>query len=228
MNNKLDNQLMEKHLRNESLYGPTTDLTQPAKDEINEVWEYVPKKNDIKERTIARLTTTHSQCPVIYLLTKTHKFHHNVPTSDPDAIKVRPIISGCGGPADKISWLIQVICNPLLQFVKAHLHNTEELLRNLRRASNGELKDKILFSLYVVSLYTSVYNDAAIDTLRMYLEKETKNLPLCHFPVSDLLLLVKSIFRNNYFSWKRRSPTSGSSYGQPLSTNPRHSLPRQN
>ena len=73
MNNKLDNQLMEKHLGNESLYEPTTDLTQQAEDEINEVWEYVAKKNDIKERTIARLTTTHSQCPVIYLLTKTHK-----------------------------------------------------------------------------------------------------------------------------------------------------------
>ena len=167
MNNKLGNQLMGKHLGNESLYEPTTDLTQQAKDEINEVWEYAAKKNDIKERTIARLTTTHSQCPVIYLLTKTHKFHYNVPTSDPDAIKVRPIISACGGPADKISWLIQVICNPLLQFVKAHLRNTGELLRNLRRASNGELKNKILFSLDVVSLYPSVINDATIDTLRM-------------------------------------------------------------
>ena len=59
-----------------------------------------------------------------------------MPTSDPDAIKVRPIISGCGG-------------------------------------------------LFLV-------------------EKEKKNLPLCHFPVSDLLFLVKSIFRNNCFSWKRR------------------------
>ena len=38
----------------------------------------------------------------------------------------------------------------------------------------------------------------------MYLEKEKKNLPLCHFPIPDLLLLVKSIFINNCFSWKRR------------------------
>jgi hypothetical protein len=69
---------------------------------------------------------------------------------------------------------------------------------------NEELKSKILFSLDVVSLYPSVKNDAAIDTLRMYLEKEKKNLPLCYFPIPDLLRLTKSIFRNNCFSWKRR------------------------
>ena len=89
------------------------------------------------------------------------------------------------------------------KFVKAHLRNTEQLLRNLRNAKSEGLKDKI-FSLDVVSLYPSVNNDAAIDTLRMYLEKEKKNLPLCHFPISDLLLLVKSIFISNCFSWKRR------------------------
>ena len=108
MNRDLDNQLMEKHLGNESLYEPTTDLTQNAEDKINEVWEYIAKKNYVQERTIARLKTSHSQCPVIYLLTKAHKFPHNVPTSDLDVIKVRLIVSGCGGPADKVSWLIQV------------------------------------------------------------------------------------------------------------------------
>ena len=41
MNSNLDNQLMEKHLGNESLYEPATDPTQQAENEINEVWEYV-------------------------------------------------------------------------------------------------------------------------------------------------------------------------------------------
>ncbi len=72
--------------------------------------------------------------------------------------------TGCGGPADKASWLIQMICNPLLQFVKAHLRSTQHLLNNLRSIKNGELKNKLLFSLDVVSLYPSVDNDAAIDT----------------------------------------------------------------
>ena len=87
-------------------------------EEINEVWKYVTKKNNVNERSIARLKTSHSVCPVIYLLTKTHNFSNKKPSSNPDNIKVRPVISSCGGPADKVSWLIQMICNPLLQFVK--------------------------------------------------------------------------------------------------------------
>ena len=143
-----------------------------AEKDINEVWEYVAKKNRVNERHIERLKSTHSICPVLYLLTKTHKFPNNIPVSDPQSIKVKPIISGCGGPADKVSWLIHKICTPLLQYVKAHLKNTGQLINNLRKFQNGELKNKFLFSLDVVSLYPSVNNDAAIDTLRMYLEKE--------------------------------------------------------
>jgi hypothetical protein len=194
MSGTMDNMLMEKHLSNDVLYRPCKNLTQISENEINEVWEYVGKKNNLNERAIQRLKTTHSQCPVIYLLTKTHKFPDNVPSTNLvlDDIKVRPIITGCGGPADKVSWLIQVICNPLLQFVKAHLRNTEQLLRNLRSMQNGELKNKFLFSLDVVSLYPSVNNDAAIDTLRSYLERERNNIHLYH----------------NCFSWKRKNFTN--------------------
>ncbi|XP_028416688.1 uncharacterized protein LOC114540877 [Dendronephthya gigantea] len=202
MDSNLDNTLMKKHLENQSLYKPCNDLTKKAEEEINEVWEYVARSNFVNERSITRLKTTHSVCPVIYLLTKTHKFHNNEPSSNPDNIK-RPIISGCAGPADKISWLIQVICNPLLQFVKAHLRSTEHLLNKLRNLKSGELKNKILFSLDVVSLYPSVNNDAAIDTLRLYLEKEKKNIQLYQFSISDIILLTKAIFEKNCFSWKR-------------------------
>jgi hypothetical protein len=60
MNSNLDNELMEKHLGNESLYQSCTDQTQKAEDEINEIWEYVAKKNYVSERSIDRLKTTHS------------------------------------------------------------------------------------------------------------------------------------------------------------------------
>ena len=60
MNSNLDNELMEKYLGNESLYQSCTDQTQKAEDEINEIWEYVAKKNYVSERSIDRLKTTHS------------------------------------------------------------------------------------------------------------------------------------------------------------------------
>jgi hypothetical protein len=55
----------------------------------------------------------------------------------------------------------------------------------------------------VVSFFPSVNNDAAIDTLRLYLEKEKNNIQLYQFSVSDIVLLTKVIFEKNCFSWKR-------------------------
>jgi hypothetical protein len=46
---------MEKHLGNESLYRPCHDLTKKAEEDINEVWEYVTRKNRVNERSIGRL-----------------------------------------------------------------------------------------------------------------------------------------------------------------------------
>ena len=197
---------MKKHLSNDVLYRPCKDLTQKSENEINEVWDYMGKKDHLNERSIQRLKTTHSQCPVIYLLTKTHKPPDNISSSNLvlHYVKVRPIISGCGGPADKVSWLIQVTCNPLLQFVKGHLRNTEQLLRNLHGLQHGgDLKNKFLLSLDVVSLYPSVNTDAAIGTLRSYVEREKNNIHLYQFSMADIILPTKTIFQRNCFSWKR-------------------------
>ena len=135
----------------------------------DEAREYVAKKNRVNERHIDRLRSTHSihVCPVLYILTKTYKFPDQHPYFQSRKIKVRLIISGCGGPSDKVSWLIQKICTPLLQFVKAHLKSTGQILQKLRKFQNGELENKFLSNLDVVCVYPSVDNNAAIDTLRM-------------------------------------------------------------
>ena len=124
-----------------------------------------------------------------------------------------------------------MICNPLLQFVKAHLRNTEHLLRNLQNMKNGELKNKFLFSLDVVSLYPSVNNDAAIDTLRLYLEREKKNIQLyqfstCiwHHPINQSYLRKELFLMEAVFL-----PTASRSRdGKPISTNPCHTVHGQN
>ena len=53
---------------------------------------------------------------------------------------------------------------------------------------NGELKNKFLFSLDVVSLYPSVHTDAAIDT-------EKNNIHLYPFSVADIILLLLFILK---------------------------------
>ena len=48
-----------------------------------------------------------------------------------DASSCRPIISGCGGPTDIVSWLLMYILTSLLEFILAHLRNTKQVLDNL-------------------------------------------------------------------------------------------------
>ena len=110
------------------------DLTQKSENEINKVWECAGKRNHLNERSIQRLNTRHSPCLVIYLLTKTHKLPDNIPNSNLvlNDIKVRLIIFCCGGPTDKVSWLIQVISNPPHQPVK-HRTVIEKLTQHATR-----------------------------------------------------------------------------------------------
>ncbi len=55
-----------------------------------------------------------------------------------------------------------------------------------------------------VRIKFSVNNDAAIDTLRLYLEREKNNIQLYQFSVADVILLTQTILQNNCFSWKRK------------------------
>jgi DNA-binding FrmR family transcriptional regulator len=199
----LDKRLTELHLANPSLYEHLKkDQTKKAEEEINEVWRYIYLKNKIDQKSAERLVSTHSVCPVIYLLTKTHKFKSiSLRELDAEDIKVRPIISGCESPADKISWLIHKICVPLLKYVKAHLTNTGDLLAKLGSLKQDDLKNKILFSLDVVSLYPSVDNMAAVDTLRDYLYQHRRHLQLYGIPIPDIVLLTKIVLSNSCFSW---------------------------
>ncbi len=72
MKSNLDDELVKKHLENRSIYQPCDDLTRKAEKDINEVWEYVAKKNRVNVRHIDRLKSTHSICPVLYLSTNQH------------------------------------------------------------------------------------------------------------------------------------------------------------
>ena len=97
--------------------------------------------------------------------------------------------------------MIHKICVPLLKYVKAHLTNTGDLLAKLRSLKQDDLKNKILFSLDVVSLYRSVDNMAAVDTLRDYLYQHIRHLQLYGIPIPDIVLLTKIVLSNSCFSW---------------------------
>ena len=88
-------------------------------------------KNKIPDNHLQRLPflremTTflpqHARTAEFYGLPKTHKVCN----------PLRPIVSACGDPLDKLSWFLRCILTQLLSFIPAHLTNTQSYLTRMK------------------------------------------------------------------------------------------------
>ena len=119
---------------------PTPALESKTKDLTLKVL-----RDQLPDRTLYNLLPRWTRTAEFYGLPKTHK------PGNP----LRPIVSACGDPLDKLSWFLQQILTQILQFIPTRLENTDQYLRKLRGAFPGILpRGAIVFSLDVVNLYS--------------------------------------------------------------------------
>ena len=130
----LDRDIVTLHLADTSLYEKSTEKEfKSSVTRINKAWKSVGEECHLPMNLVQRLTTSlPSIPPTLYTLIKTHKLtDSDRHLMDPSTYKVRPIISACGGPADKVSWLLSKILSPLLSLVPVHIANVYEALTRL-------------------------------------------------------------------------------------------------
>ena len=183
-----------QHLSDTSTYKKINRMSAGTMEaKINAVWKQVGKDANLNTRDTRMYVTNNSTLPKFYHLIKTHK---NTPE-----IKIRPIVSGIGGPAYKISWLLNQLLKTLLQSVPAHLENSLQLMESIQGLSNNQRKKfNFPFSLDVVSLYTSVPPDEAIANIHRRLETDpTICRPLKPQHVRSLLQVI---LNNTFFEYK--------------------------
>ena len=161
----------------------------------------------LDENVIQALLPQCSRTAELYGLPKDHK----------PGIPLRPIVSACGDPLDKISQLLERILSQLLRFVPAHLSNTEEYLRRLtdtypdRRLPAGS----IVFSVDVTNLYGNIPYKEAIDSAKHLLEIHHQDINTFGLEVSDIINLLSHCLSNNFlrFGDKYYRQTSGIALG---------------
>ena len=68
----------------------------------------------VPDKIVNAIKPTSSRTAELYGLPKSHKTD----------IPLRPIVSACGDPLDKLTWFLERIISQLLVFVPAHLKNT--------------------------------------------------------------------------------------------------------
>ena len=110
-------------------------------------------------------------------------------------------MSNINCPTSKISWLLDKALKPLLQYVPAHLENTNQLITRVEAMTIEEKENYIYpFSLDVVSLYTSIPQHEAIDVINNIMNDFSYSFH--NLKPDDLTSLLKTVLTNNYFTFE--------------------------
>ena len=185
-------QLCLDHLNDSTTYerlkkNPTNTIRLKINKTINDI---LTQRNFPPNLIYNLQTPSSARTQRFYALPKTHK----------NILKIHPIVSACGGIFDRLGWLLQLIFKPLLKNISAHLDNTATLLQRYHNIDKQQLKGQIPISFDVVSLYTNIDNDEAIDTALQYTNKYELNT--YGLKTDDLFILLHLLLDNNIFSYE--------------------------
>ena len=146
-------------------------------------------KGKLPDKTIHSLTPNESRTAELYGLPKTHK----------PKIPMRPIVSACGDPIDKLSWLLEKIIIQLLAFVPAHLTNTYDYLTRLKtQFPAGFPAGAIAFTVDVNNLYGNIPTSEAIESTIKMLKTHSSKVDLFGLTIPDVKKLLEHCLGNNY------------------------------
>ena len=150
-------------------------------------------KDKLPEFLIKDLVPTNSRTPVFYGLPKDHKA----------GVPLRPIVSTCGGPTEKTSWLLERILNQLLEKIPAHLRNTDEYLKRLKNQFPGYQlpQDAIVFSIDV-NLYGSIPLEEGVSAVAEMIANHPE-IDLCGLTPDDVTGLLTHCLENNTFRFDK-------------------------
>ena len=166
-------------------------------------------KDKLPDGTVKELTPSHSRIPVFYGLPKDHK----------EGVPLRPVISACGGPTEKMSCLLERILKQLLKYVPTHLWDTGDFLSKLGKHSQeqGIPKDSIFFSIDVINLYGSIPISEAIDAVCDTLGAHLQEVDTYGLTADDVRSLLEHSLQKNVFSFDNEfyRQTLGIAMGNP-------------
>ncbi len=182
-----------QHLSDEDIYEKTdSDPTLPLAEGINEYVIRMHSKGIIDDTTKNYLTFKENNMPrtqQLYFLKKIHK----------NPIAVRPIVSGCGGPTEKISQFIDMHLQPLVPTINSYVKDSGHIIKILEQTEIPT--NCTLATIDVKALYLNIPHKEGIEAVTNRLYKKNPlalEVPLPPGTMSDLL---KIVLTKNYFQF---------------------------
>ena len=123
----------------------------------------------------------------LYFLKKIHK----------NPIAVRPIVSGCGGPTEKISQFVDLHLQPYVSKVELYIKDRGHLIHLLEQQTIPT--NCILATIDVKALYLNIPHNEGIEAVlnRLYYKNKDTNVPIPPGTMSDLLKIVPPSTRHS-------------------------------
>ena len=178
----------------------TKSKTLQLETECNKLWSDICRNHSFDSKLRNLFTVHNSQLPTMYVLVKTHKFNteHLATREDIlDICKLRPIVSCCGSPTEKLSWICTTILSPLLNFVTSHLQHAYNHLDSLRSLSPDQLRGLQFYSADVVSLYTNIDIDSCITDIIGLAAEHIDHLDLRGSTLTEVHLMLELLLSNS-------------------------------
>ena len=163
---------------------PTPKLEAMTKRVIHDTMD-----EGVNEKVIKKIIPNSSRTAELYGLPKNHK----------DNVPLRPIVSACGDPLDKLSWFLERIINQLLPLIPAHLKNTDQYLTTLKNKYPDSLPPgAIVFTMDVQNLYGNIPTDEAITAVCNTIDAHKNQIDLFGLTLDSLRTLLQHCLQNNY------------------------------
>ena len=117
------------------------------------------QRGQITQNTSTYLTTDIDRTQQFYLLPKIHKDMNNPPG--------RPIVSGSGGPTEKIFQFVDHFIGPLVPQSRSYIRDSTHMINILK----GFLiiPNMLLGTLDITSLYTNIPHSEGVQAIKEFL-----------------------------------------------------------
>ena len=180
----------QRQLHNTQFYEETdSDNIGDVINRINVHVHNMLQRGGISQSTCNYLTTDIDRTQQFFLLPKIHKDPLNPPR--------RPIVSGSGGPTEKISQLVDHFIGQIVPLSQSYIRNSTQLI-NILNGFTVQL-GMLLCTLGITSLYTNIPHNEGIQLTKemLAIHKPPDRLPHNRY-MTELLELVLT---NNHFEF---------------------------
>ena len=147
----------------------------------------------------------HNSLPTARVMLKTQKYTiKQISNLDPDAMKTRPIVSGCNSSLHRALWFMCHILSLLTNQVPTHQKNTCDFLERMRSLPPNNLKNLTFFTADVEALYTNINVHTAIEDVLQFAKENRSSIKTYGLKLCDLQELLETTLGKSYFVYNKQ------------------------